>query len=127
MAYNVIITGTRAFNDYELLKEKCDIFLSTLLGGSDSDDEITIITGDDGNAEELAQQYAAENEYPVVVYPLDVDKYGPIAGTIRDAAMVDVANCAICFWNGNSKGVKTTITLCKQKDITCEVIKYNNK
>lgn len=126
MAYNVIITGTRAFDDYELLKEECDKYFSTLTDGSDSE-SIKIITGDDGKAEKLAQQYAAENEYPVAVYPLDVDKYGSSAAMIRNTNMVAKANNAICFWNGSSGGVKLTIDICKRKGIACKVIKYNNK
>ena len=126
MVYNVIITGTRAFDDYKLLKEECDKYFSTLTDGSDSE-SIKIITGNDGKAEKLAQQYATENEYPVAVYSLNVDKYGSSAAIIRNTNMVAKADSAICFWNGSSGGVKLTIDLCKRKGIDYKVIKYNNK
>ena len=130
MTYNVIITGTRSFDNYELLVKKCDYYLSTFSGDgdsdsdSDSDYDVNIITGDDGTAEMMAQRYAEENNYPVTVYHLDTEKYTGKAGKIRNADMVNDSDYAICFWNGKSGGVKSTINFCKQKGIPCKIIVY---
>lgn len=126
MAYNIIVTGTKSFNDYKLLKEKCDEYLGSLVDGGDSDGgQVRIITGDDGSAERLAQRYAGESGLELVVHPLEYERYGSLAATIRNTDMVADADGAVCFWNGSSAGVGLTIDLCGRKGISCEVIKYD--
>ena len=124
MNYNIIITGSKSFNDYDRLKIVCDHYLNALAGDSDSENDITVITGSDGNGELLAQQYANERGYEVSVYSLDVEQYGNFAAHVRNSEMVGVADGAICFWDGSSKGVKTTINLCKNKGIACQIIRF---
>lgn len=128
MAYNIIVTGTKSFADYELLKKKCDQYLNALTDGSESDSEsIKIITGDDGNAEKMAQRYANENGLESEIYLLEYETYGSLAAKERNTNMVNNADGAICFWNGSSRGVKMTIDLCRKKGIACEIIRYNKK
>jgi hypothetical protein len=128
MTYNIIITGTKSFDDYELFVEKCDYYLNLLTADSDSDiDGIRILTGDDGKAEKMAQVYADEKEYSVSIFPLNTNKYGKRAGVVRNTTMIKFADGAICFWNGKSTGVKTTISLCKNDNVPCEVIEYTKK
>lgn len=123
MAYNIIVTGTKSFGKYELLKKKCDQYLNALTDDSDSE-SIVIITGDDGGAEQLAQKYANESGLESVVYPLEYEKYGSLAAQVRNTNMVADADGAICFWDGSSKGVKMTIDLCKKKGIACQVVRF---
>jgi len=119
--FKVIIAGGRDFNDYELLKSKCDYYLSFVLS---SGSEITIISGHARGADSLGERYAKEKGYPLDVHPADWDRYGKSAGYRRNQEMVNVASAAICFWDGKSKGTKHTIDLCKEKDIPCKVINY---
>lgn len=117
--FKVIIAGGRDFNDYELLKMKCDYYLSFV-----QESEIVIVSGHARGADSLGEQYANEKGYQLDVHPADWDKYGKSAGYRRNQEMVDVASAAICFWDGKSKGTKHTIDLCKKKGIPCKVIKY---
>lgn len=118
MAYNIILTGTKTFNDYEFFKTKCDKYIASFLQDSDSD-EITILTGDDGFAEKMAQSYASENGFNLTVYQFNEFK----DVFERNSRLVADADAAICFWNGRSAGVKTTIALCNKYDIDCKIIK----
>lgn len=118
--FKVIIAGGRDFNDYELLKRKCDYYLSNI----DSKVDIVIISGCAFGADTLGEKYAMEKNYYLDKHPADWDKYGKSAGYRRNKEMVDIASAAICFWDGKSKGTKHTIDLCKEKGIPCKVVRY---
>lgn len=119
MMFSVIIAGGRDFNDYELLKRKCDYYLSNL-----DTDNIIIISGGARGADSLGERYAKEKGYELDSHPADWNKYGKSAGYRRNKEMVDIASAAICFWNGSSKGTKHTIDLCKEKGIPCKIVRY---
>ena len=119
--FNVIIAGGRDFNDYELLKKKCDYYLQFV------EDNICIISGAARGADTLGEKYAKERGYKIDSHPADWDKYGKKAGYIRNKEMVDIASAAICFWDGQSKGTKHTIDLCKEKNIPIKIVKYGKR
>lgn len=119
MEFKVIIAGGRDFNDYELLKKKCDYYLSNLDRA-----DVVIVSGAARGADKLGEQYAKERGYKIDSHPADWDKYGKSAGYRRNKEMVDIASAAICFWDGKSKGTKHTIDLCKEKGIPCKIVKY---
>ena len=116
--FKVIIAGGRDFNDYELLKKKCDYYLSFI------EDDITIISGAARGADFLGEKYAKEKGYEIDSHPANWDKYGKSAGYRRNKEMVDIASAAICFWDGKSKGTKHTIDLCKEKNIPIKIVRY---
>ena len=120
--FKVIIAGGRDFNDYELLKEKCDYYLGFL----DPNVEIEIISGGARGADSLGERYANEKGYQLDVHKADWETYGKSAGYRRNAEMVTIASATICFWDGQSKGTKHTIDLCKEKNIPCKVVRYDN-
>ena len=119
MIFKVIIAGGRDFNNYELLKNKCDYYLSNL-----DNTEIVIISGVARGADSLGEKYAKERGYKIDSYPANWNKYGKSAGYRRNKEMVDIASAAICFWDGKSKGTKHTIDLCKEKGIPIKIVKY---
>jgi len=116
--FKVIIAGGRDFNNYELLKQKCDYYLQFI------EDEVMIISGCAIGADTLGEQYAKERNLKIDSHPANWDKYGKSAGYRRNKEMVDIASAAICFWDGKSKGTKHTINLCKEKGIPCKIVKY---
>lgn len=117
--FNVLIAGGRNFNNYELLKKKCDYYLSNL----DTDD-IVIISGHARGADTLGEKYANEKGYELDLHPADWDKYGKSAGYKRNKEMVDIASAAIFFWDGKSKGTKHAIDLCNVKGIPYKIVRY---
>lgn len=121
--FKVIIAGGRDFYDYELLQRKCDKYLWNKLW---LDEKIIIISGHAKGADTLGEKYANERGLILDIKPAEWDKYGKSAGYKRNEEMVRVADAAICFWNGKSKGTKHTIDLCKKKGIPCRIVKYES-
>lgn len=114
----VIIAGGRDFNNYELLKEKCDKILSSI------DDRIMIVSGCSLGADSLGERYANEREYLLAYYPVNWRLYGAGGGPVRNREMVDYADALIAFWDEKSKGTAHTIRLAEKKGIPTRVIKY---
>ena len=112
----VIIAGGRDFNDYELLKDKCDKILNSQI-------EITIVSGGANGADYLGEKYAKEREYELIIFPADWNKYGKSAGPIRNTQMAENSDALIAFWDGKSKGTQHMINLAEKKGLMVEV--YN--
>ena len=75
--FRVIICGSRNFNDYELLKEKCDYFLSRKINDGS---KVVIVSGCARGADQLGEKYASERGLAVLKFPANWDKYGKRAG-----------------------------------------------
>ena len=118
--FRVIIAGSRGFNDYNLLEEKCDFLLSEKVKTHD----IVIVSGTARGADKLGERYARERGYELEAHPADWDKYGKSAGYRRNQEMAEVADAVICFWDGTSKGTKHMIDIAKEKKLMLRVIQY---
>lgn len=111
----VIIAGSRDFNDYELLKNKCDKILS-------QQSEIEIISGTAKGADTLGEKYAKEKGYVITKFPADWENKGNSAGYLRNEQMAKYADTLIAFWNGRSCGTKHMIDLAYQYKLKVRVI-----
>lgn len=118
--YKVIIAGGRHFNDYELLKEKCDYYLQHKL----QEGRVVIISGHATGADALGERYAQERGLFLDAHPADWDKHGRAAGPIRNAEMAEVADALIAFWDGASRGTKNMIDTAKSKGLKVVVVRY---
>ena len=130
----VLIAGGRDFNDYKLLREKCNEILK------DVKDDIIIISGKANGADTLGEDYAKERKYKIDDHPAKWDDleaipckikynsygkpYNALAGFNRNRDMVEVADLVICFWDSKSKGTKDTINLTKKKNKRLEIVNY---
>jgi hypothetical protein len=83
-----LIAGSRTFNDYELLKTKMDILLS-------NKDNVLIISGGAKGADALAERYAKEKHYNILVMPAEWEKFGKSAGYIRNKAWYPMVSLLI--------------------------------
>ena len=121
----IIIAGGRKFNDYKLLKNKVDFYLSDLVNKNYI---IEIVTGKATGADSLGEKYALEKEYKIAEFPPDWNKYGKRAGYIRNAEMARYASkengALIAFWDTKSKGTKHMIDLAKEKNLAIRIVKY---
>ena len=115
----VIIAGGRDFDDYTLLKRKCDELLKDV-------SDIEIVSGAANGADRLGERYAKEKGYPVKQFPADWKRYGNSAGIKRNAEMANYAEMLIAFWDGKSRGTKNMIDVATTKNFRVEVIKYLN-
>ncbi len=121
--FRVIIAGGRDFNDYALLKDKCDSILANRIPSH----HIIIVSGAARGADSLGEKYAAERGFAVERFPADWVRDGKAAGVIRNAQMADNADALIAFWDGTSRGTKHMIDTALAKGLAVRVIKYSIK
>ena len=114
----VIIAGGRDFNDYDLLKKKCDKILSEIK------EDIIIVSGGAKGADSLGERYANERGFGIDYFIPDWNKYGRAAGMLRNAEMSKHADAAIIFWDQKSRGSKNMIELSKKEGLKLRVINY---
>ena len=118
--FRVIIAGGRDFNNYPLLKAKCD----NILAEKATTHQIIIVSGTARGADSLGEKYAQEHSYTIEQYPADWNTHGKAAGPIRNAQMANSADALIAFWDGKSHGTQSMINIAKAKGLLVRVINY---
>ena len=118
--FRVIIAGGRDFNNYPLLKAKCD----NILAEKATTHHIIIVSGTARGADSLGEKYAQEHSYTIERYPADWNTHGKAAGPIRNAQMANSADALIAFWDGKSHGTQSMINIAKAKGLLVRVINY---
>lgn len=113
----VIIAGGRDFDNYDLLREKCDNILR-------NQDEVIIISGGAKGADSLGERYAKERGYSTEVFHAKWEEHGKKAGPIRNQEMAINSNALIAFWDEKSKGTKHMIDTATDKGLLVRIIKY---
>ena len=116
---NIIVAGSRSFNNYELLEQKLDAILQNL----DTQD-IQIISGRANGADKLGERYAKEHSIKYLVFNVNWAEHGKRAGVKRNIEMSQVADALIAFWDGKSRGTRHMIDLAKQKGLLVRVIQF---
>lgn len=131
--FKVIIAGSRKFNDYEFLKQKCDF----LLKEKSKTHKITIIEGEASGADLLGKKYAKEKGYEIDENPADWQdfsepcvikekngrKYNALAGHNRNEVMAKKADALIAF-NLNTSGTNNMIKLAKKHGLLIREFKF---
>jgi hypothetical protein len=131
----VIIAGGRDFNNYELLKQKCDTIFANI-----DKSQLIIITGKASGADSLGERYAKENNLKVMAFPAlweDFSKkpilikkrkngrlYNVLAGLNRNTDMANEADALIAFWDGKSTGTNDMIQKAKERNLPYRIIFY---
>jgi hypothetical protein len=113
----LIIAGRRNFTNYKQLVQKCD----DLLKGKSN---IEIVSGTCKGADKLGEQYAKQRGYKLTQFPADWNKYGKVAGPIRNQQMANYANTLIAFWDGKSRGTRNMIQLAKSSNLNIRICYY---
>ena len=112
--FNVIICGSRDYDNYERLKSMCDYYLSRKIQGGE---KVVIISGGAKGADSLGERYAKERGLEVRVFKADWDKYGKRAGILRNTRMAEISNACIAFPSAYSENKGTTRILEKIKNV----------
>jgi len=126
----IIIAGSRSFDDYKLLKNKCNEILFQLLQESQFKQfsEIEIISGTAKGADQLGERFAKEHNFKLRRFPANWKLYGKQAGYLRNVQMAEYAKedngVLIAFHNGESKGTKHMINIAKKHKLRVFVINY---
>lgn len=118
--YRVIIAGGREFQDYALVKQKCDYYLQNKL----QTDTVVIVSGHATGADSLGERYASEKGLSVELHPADWQRHGRAAGPIRNEEMALVADALIAFWDGQSRGTKNMIDTANAKGLKVAIVRY---
>lgn len=118
---NVLIYGDNKFNDYQLFKNKCDLYLKTL--GSDSVEYIKVL---------ICSSY----QDMVGIYLKDLPEHlketeiyvSYINESIGNNAITEIikrsTDCAIIFWDGESSDIKSIINKCEWFEHKYRVVNY---
>lgn len=116
-SYMVIgIVGGRDFDDYSLLTTTMNEYV---------DKVHLIVSGGAKGADSLGERWAKENNKKTLIFKPEWDKYGKSAGFIRNQEIVKNSDFVLAFWDGKSKGTKSSIDLCKKNEIPYKIIYYN--
>lgn len=113
----VIVAGGRDFNDYELLKNKLNIYLSNL-------EDVTIVSGGARGADLLGEKYAKEKGLRLAMFPADWNTYGKSAGSVRNRQMAEYSDYLVAFWDGKSRGTSNMIKTAEELGLKIKVVKY---
>lgn len=117
--FKLLLAGGREFYDYDMFRYKVDFL-------TQNKTNIEIISGGAMGADTLAEKYAKEKGYPLTVIKADWNTHAKAAGAIRNAELVKLANAAIYFWDGTSRGTLDCMKKAKAKDIPMKVVRYDN-
>lgn len=101
----IAVVGHRKFTDYERLQDVLDEVYP---------DIEMIVTGGAPGADSLAEQYARERGIDITIFRPKWTTHGKAAGAVRNQKIVDMADCLIAFWDGESKGTKISIEMAKK-------------
>lgn len=116
---NIVIFGSRG-----LYPDAGTIFeFVRQLENYDTEGDIRIITGMAIGVDTAALRFAELHDYGIIKMPADWDKYGKKAGVLRNQEMVEIADAALCFWDGKSPGTKDMIKRVLKKDIPFIMVK----
>ena len=130
----IIIAGSRDFNDYRLLHDKCheifdELSKEGLLSGNMKKDipNMEIVSGTARGADQLGEKFGKEYGIKIKRMAAEWDRYGRSAGYKRNEQMALYAKeddgVLIAYWNG-SKGTKHMIDLANKHGLKVFVVEF---
>ncbi len=113
------VVGGRDFIDYEHMND--------VLHAIHNRKAITVlVSGGARGADSLAANWARQRDIEVVEFMPDWEKYGKSAGFKRNSLIINEADACVAFWDGKSKGTKSSIDLARKREIPLKIIKYED-
>lgn len=111
------VVGSRSFCNEEKLENTLE---------SIKDRVTMVVSGGAKGADSLAESWAKKNGIPTTVFKPDWQKYGRGAGVVRNRDIISNCDECVAFWDGKSKGTKSSIDLCKKLNKKVTVISYEH-
>jgi len=108
------IIGSRTFGNYALLRESLERYRTNIT---------LVVSGAARGADSLGERWAIDNKIPTQIFPANWDKWGKRAGFIRNEDIIKNCDCAIAFWDGQSRGTAHSISLCEKYKKPYKIIK----
>lgn len=103
---SLAIVGSRGFTDYQEMKK----IVGQIFQNDFSSIE-KIVSGGAVGADSLARTLASELKVSLQEFLPDWKTFGRKAGPLRNADIIKAADVVIAFWDGDSKGTKSSIAL----------------
>lgn len=116
----VIIAGSRTFTNVDELLSKVDSALS-----DQKPEDVVIISGGAGGADDLAYQYARKRQLKFEMFPARWDAHGKMAGFLRNIEMAKSADACIIFNENGSKGSTHMEEQARKHGLKLKVYRYN--
>jgi predicted Rossmann fold nucleotide-binding protein DprA/Smf involved in DNA uptake len=85
-----------------------------------------IISGGAKGADTLAEKYSIKNNIPIRIFYPDWSLYGKKAGPIRNRQIVESSDYILAFWDGQSRGTKSSIDIANELGKPIHIINYIN-
>lgn len=86
-----------------------------------------IISGGAAGVDRAAVDEARRLHMPYEVYLPDWNVHGRAAGPIRNRVIVEASDEVVAFWDGRSRGTKSTIDMARAKGKPVRVIQRDNR
>lgn len=115
---NIAVIGSRTFDNYR----KLELTLDTIIKERGYSN-ITIVSGGARGADSLAEKYAKNRGYALIVKKADWDRYGKRAGYLRNEEMAEIADICVGFVVNDSKGSTMMLKLCANRGIEAIAIR----
>jgi len=124
---NLIVAGSRHFQDYALLARKLDQLTV-------NHDSVRVISGRCSGADELGEQWALERGHDILPIPAEWERYRATpglslkqAGHDRNVKMAEKADACIVFWNGQKQnsGSYDMMTVAQEYNVDLRVCRID--
>jgi hypothetical protein len=86
-----------------------------------NDEEYVIVSGGAHGVDRVAEEEAREQGIPVEIYIPNWQAHGKAAGPMRNKKIVDAADAVYAFWDGESRGTKSSIDLAEGAGKPCYI------
>ena len=128
----ILVCGDRNWKNKELIKD--ELITASGIGHpgtpTPSPKDILVIEGDARGADKLAGEVAKELGFRVAVFPAQWERFGKMAGPLRNIEMLDEKpDLVLAFHNdlSKSKGTAHTVKNAQKRGIKVKVISEGDK
>ena len=114
-----MVCGSRTITAEKFIFSKLDEYLAL-------HNDLVILSGGARGVDCIGEKWASLHNVAVERFLPDWKKYGRGAGIVRNKQMAQIADFAIIFWDGTSKGTKSVIDFCQSMQKDFAVYKIGN-
>lgn len=103
----LMVCGSRSITDEQFVFKAIDDYVESL------GDDVTIIEGEARGVDSIAKKWGIMHGKEILSFPANWDLYGKSAGFQRNLDMFRECDNCLIIWDGQSKGTKHDIDLCR--------------
>ncbi|MFZ4454618.1 MAG: SLOG family protein [Bacteroidales bacterium] len=118
----IAIIGSRSFSDYQELENKVQKFLAEW--NCELNSSVEIVSGGAAGADSLGAIFAKNHQLEMTSILPNWKKYGRGAGIVRNREIAETADAVIAFWDGTSKGTKSTIDFFRDQKKRIKIVRF---